>query len=552
MSTTFSQSELTAESFVQRLLQEQSEMSAVERFSIEHDEWHASTEPAQAKYYRSLLPAEPPAMGQQYAFQVDLDACSGCKACVVACHTLNGLEEEESWRRVGQLTSDTTLAQIKHVTTACHHCSDPGCLKGCPVLAYDKDPESGVVRHLDDQCIGCKYCTMMCPYEVPKYSARLGIVRKCDMCHQRLSRGEAPACVQSCPNEAISIRVVPREQALAAEQRLVPGAPLSSITQPTTQYLGAMVTEEHATLAQDAELDAPAESHWPLAVLLVFTQASVGLLLAERIWALGTQLRGEAVPLQLTIVVGGIALLLATVGLAVAPLHLGQPWRSWRVFLGLRTSWLSREAVLLGKYVGLLLVSVVLMACLAWAADAPWASPIPPWLGKLALGMSLLLGVAGLFSSAMIYIATQRELWSPHKTFTRFFGSAMVVGTLGGATLTGATTLAFFAAITLLGKLVWEWRDALGGARTSDTEYERRSRKLIHQRLSQTLRWRLATGGFATALAVWGGWCLAHQLTLLGASVLGVATGVALAGELLERLLYFSSVVYDRMPGALP
>ena len=53
--------------------------------------------------YRSLLPATPPGPGQQYAFEVDLDRCSGCKACVVACHTLNGLDENETWRDVGLL-----------------------------------------------------------------------------------------------------------------------------------------------------------------------------------------------------------------------------------------------------------------------------------------------------------------------------------------------------------------------------------------------------------------------------------------------------------------
>ena len=57
-------------------------------------------------------------------------------------------------------------------------------------MAYDKDPETGIVRHLDDQCIGCQYCVLKCPYDVPKYSERLGIVRKCDMCVGRLRAGE--------------------------------------------------------------------------------------------------------------------------------------------------------------------------------------------------------------------------------------------------------------------------------------------------------------------------------------------------------------------------
>ncbi|MGN6546724.1 MAG: 4Fe-4S dicluster domain-containing protein, partial [Aureliella sp.] len=160
------------------LIAQQSELTAVETFAL----WHDAT-PVHAKPYADLLPATPPEPSQQYAFEVDLDTCSGCKACVVACHTLNGLSDTETWRKVGMLASKSAkLPILQHVTTACHHCVDPGCLKGCPVLAYEKDPVSGIVRHLDDQCFGCKYCTMMCPYEVPQYNQSLGIVRKCDMC----------------------------------------------------------------------------------------------------------------------------------------------------------------------------------------------------------------------------------------------------------------------------------------------------------------------------------------------------------------------------------
>ena len=51
-----------------------------------------------------------------------------------------------------------------------------------------KEPLTGIVKHLDDQCIGCKYCTLMCPYDVPHYNQKQGIVRKCDMCS--ILRGE--------------------------------------------------------------------------------------------------------------------------------------------------------------------------------------------------------------------------------------------------------------------------------------------------------------------------------------------------------------------------
>jgi Fe-S-cluster-containing dehydrogenase component len=230
---------------VDELLREQQQVTPVERFARWHEAEPSKTPPAfaptpdHARHYRELIPVGLPKAGEQFAFEVDLDACSGCKACVTACHNLNDLEPSETWRAVGLLHGGSAqLPALQHVNTACHHCVDPACLKGCPVDAYDKDPTTGIVRHLDDQCIGCQYCTFMCPYDVPKYSKRLGIVRKCDMCRTRLAVDEAPACVQSCPNSAIRIAIVNRQEAIdsAEANAFLPGAPEPGCTLPTTIY----------------------------------------------------------------------------------------------------------------------------------------------------------------------------------------------------------------------------------------------------------------------------------------------------------------------------
>ncbi|HEY8904318.1 MAG TPA: hypothetical protein VIM48_11445, partial [Chthoniobacterales bacterium] len=108
---------------IDQLLAEQRSLTAVERFALRHE---AGDSPAQARYYHDLIPLSKPAAGQQYAFAVDLDACTGCKACVSACHSLNGLEEDETWRDIGLLVGSMPDERpyLQTVTTACHHCAE--------------------------------------------------------------------------------------------------------------------------------------------------------------------------------------------------------------------------------------------------------------------------------------------------------------------------------------------------------------------------------------------------------------------------------------------
>ena len=276
---TFEDSE-NPRTLIDELLEEQQRLTAVERFARKHDR---GAVPAQARYYQDLIPRSKPGPGQQYAFAVDLDACTGCKACVSACHSLNGLEEDEMWRSCGSLHGGTeSEPYLQTITTACHHCVEPGCLEGCPVMAYDKDPETGIVRHLDDQCIGCQYCVLKCPYDVPKYSERLGIVRKCDMCIGRLQAGEAPACVQACPHEAITIELVDCMEIVAkatAGTEVIPGAFDSSYTKPATRFSLELPLPEDAKAGDQASLRLE-HAHWPLVWMLLFTQMSAGLFLA--------------------------------------------------------------------------------------------------------------------------------------------------------------------------------------------------------------------------------------------------------------------------------
>jgi Fe-S-cluster-containing dehydrogenase component/DMSO reductase anchor subunit len=409
---------------IDKLLAEQQRLTAVERFSEAHDRHDV---PAQAKYYRQLLPTRSPAPGEQYAFAVDLDLCSGCKACVTACHNLNGLEEEETWRSVGLLIGDGGNEPFQQtVTTSCHHCLEPACLEGCPVLAYEKDPRTGIVRHLDDQCIGCQYCILKCPYDVPKYSSRRGIVRKCDMCASRLAVDEAPACAQACPNQAIRITLVDVAAVKndAQEGIFLPGAPDPGYTQPTTRYQSKR-TLSHNVLPADAHALKPAHSHPALIFMLVLTQLSVGLFCVEELLR---ALFPANLMMQISAVQSAVALTVGLVALASSTLHLGRPLAAWRAIIGLRTSWLSREIIAFGLFAALAFLS----------AARFWAGALQHLNSDLIGSAVVLTGLLGVFCSVMIYHDTRCPSWNGPGVTVKFYGTTLI---LGVAAALFATTL---------------------------------------------------------------------------------------------------------------
>lgn len=365
-----------------------------------------------SRSWQRLIPLTAPAPGEQYGFEVNLDACTGCKACVSACHSLNGLDEDESWRDTGQLSGPPGEPWVQTVTTACHHCADPGCLNGCPVLAYEKDPATGIVRHLDDQCMGCSYCVLKCPYDVPKYSNRLGIVRKCDMCQGRLAEGEAPACVQACPNGAISIRSVPVAAVRDASRGsfLLPGTAPSHLTMPASRYVSARKVPQRAVSSAALRRD---KAHPPLSVMLVLTQMSAGAFcfLFGDIAASGVL--ADHVPLAV------LSCLVLFAGLAASVLHLGRPLKAWRAFLGWRKSWLSREIILFNT----------MAACTTAVIASVLFDPLR-FLFPSAVAASALSGLLSVYASVMVYADTGRPFWRFSVTAVRFFGTAILSGAL--------------------------------------------------------------------------------------------------------------------------
>lgn len=520
---------------VDELLAEQRTLTAVEKFTQLHQRHQA---PLLEPHYRDLIPLSSPRPGEQYAFEVDLDKCSGCKACVSACHSLNGLDDDESWRKVGALFGERLVPKPsggnrvvplqQTVTTACHHCVEPACLEGCPVLAYDKDPVTGIVRHLSDQCIGCSYCVMKCPYDVPKFSAKRGIVRKCDMCHDRLAVGEAPACVQACPSEAIRITLTRLEavklafrapNGCPAGRVWLPDSPQPGYTLPTTRYI---TTKPEAVLhAADHFTSRLSPAHWPLLLMLVLTQAGMGgMVLAAK----------TSEPFALM----GLSFAILLTGLVASFFHLGQPAKAWRVWLGWRTSWLSREAMALGAFAaiaGLALTAneVTLLGCMI---------PFP----SLSLA---LMGLVTVTAQTMVYADTHREFWRFASTFPRFIGTATVLGlALKFAFSPDAATAAALVLFVLI-KLGFEM--SVTKEASVDTNHWTQLRRTALLQLGP-LRPLLAA---RFLLTLTGG-----VLIPFGVAVGAVAPPLAkvtcvlcFAGEIAERYLFFTTVAPDKMPG---
>lgn len=551
---------------VDRYLRDQ-QVTAVDRFARDHDAAQAAG--AAAGRYSALMPATAPAAGQQYAFEVDLDACSGCKSCVAACHSLNGLEEEESWRDVGLLHGGSRrLPVVQHVTTACHHCLDPACMHACPVDAYEKDPATGIVKHLDDQCFGCQYCTLACPYDAPKYSRAKGIVRKCDMCSGRLAAGEAPACVQSCPNGAIAIRVVDVQQVVEASETnlFVPGAPEPGLTLPTTTYRTDRVLPRNMIPADYYDVR-PEPAHWSLILMLVLTQLSVGAFLVERLLevfvpgALGAAIR----PVH-----SASALAFGLLALGVSVLHLGRPLHAYRAVIGLRHSWLSREILAFGLFAALA------AAYAGWLGlehrgwlDRSGAADPGAWLGW---GVAL-SGTAGVLCSVMVYQYTKRDFWNGPATACRFLLATAVLGLAAAwvplmiAAAAGAAAAA--AAIDSYGvvlcrglmaaaaaKLLFEAAVFRHLAARQTTSLKRTALLMSGPLLNVTLA-RFAAG-------LLGGIAMpallllsrvpsgpAHGHDLVFAVLVAMLLVATIAGELLERRLFFAAVASPKMPGAL-
>lgn len=142
-----------------------------------------------------------------YILDLDIDRCSACGACAVACMDQNDIEvgKDEPFRIVAALEEGK---RFSYISVACQHCGDAPCVVACPSGCLRKDAETGLTLFDNTNCIGCHSCAMACPFGAPGFGED-GKMHKCDGCYVRLKNGLEPACVAVCPTYAL--RCLPQE-----------------------------------------------------------------------------------------------------------------------------------------------------------------------------------------------------------------------------------------------------------------------------------------------------------------------------------------------------
>jgi Fe-S-cluster-containing dehydrogenase component len=154
----------------------------------------------------------------------DITLCIGCRSCETGCNKVNELPppavpftDLSVLDKKRRTTAKTYTVVNKYLAsgqekkpiffkTQCNHCLEPACASACFVRAFTKTKE-GSVTYDSSVCVGCRYCMIACPFEIPTYEYDEPLtprIMKCTLCHPRIAEGLLPGCVEACPTEALS------------------------------------------------------------------------------------------------------------------------------------------------------------------------------------------------------------------------------------------------------------------------------------------------------------------------------------------------------------
>ena len=137
---------------------------------------------------------------KRYALAIDTRKCIDCRACVVACKAENDVPPGRYRNRVhAETRGEFPRLSATFEPEQCHHCDSPSCVRVCPTGASYRR-EDGIVLVDADDCIGCGYCIIACPYDARFFNELTRVADKCTMCAHRVDAGRLPACVETCPS----------------------------------------------------------------------------------------------------------------------------------------------------------------------------------------------------------------------------------------------------------------------------------------------------------------------------------------------------------------
>jgi Fe-S-cluster-containing dehydrogenase component len=146
----------------------------------------------------------------------DSTRCIGCLACERVCAKVHNLPEPPEGLKAGVVrkTTETQRVAINNCNTSkgevfirksCMHCNEPACTAACLTQAMYKTKEGPVIWR-ENKCMGCRYCMVSCPFDVPKFEFHSANpkIQKCDLCYDRIKEGKIPACAEACPGDALT------------------------------------------------------------------------------------------------------------------------------------------------------------------------------------------------------------------------------------------------------------------------------------------------------------------------------------------------------------
>ncbi len=374
---------------------------------------------------------------RQFAFHFDASACSGCKACQVACKDKHGLEVGRLWRRVYEVSGGgwqqldgawLSDAFAYNLSIACNHCQRPICAELCPAQAISKR-DDGIVLLDSDKCMGCGYCRWGCPYGALQYDESAGQMSKCTFCADEIDAGKPPACVAACPMRVLDYGDISQFQNGSSGH----GAPLpvTALTQPALHIKPHK--DSHRSQKEPARVIPAKGSALKENSLVAFTllaQAAVGAFLLFGLMAAWlTQTAGRPLALKLIQLGAWNAAPLIAAGMLVSLAHLGRPTRAFRAVTNLRSSWLSREIL----FASLFSVTLLLLTGMSWQNAPSWRALT--WT-SIAAGLS---GIGLMVSMTRVYMLRTVASWNNRSTPISFSVTALMLGAaaVGTALLAG-------------------------------------------------------------------------------------------------------------------